>query len=68
MAGTLGAPLAAGAQQVGRMFRVGVLGEEPTATNARGGQRHEPSPTPLATDSHGWIEDANFTFVRRPDR
>jgi putative tryptophan/tyrosine transport system substrate-binding protein len=67
LAGALGAPLVVGAQQGRKVFRIGVLGDEPLETYAK----RRPEVRALADAfinglrDHGWIENENFTFVRR---
>jgi putative ABC transport system substrate-binding protein len=66
LAGALAAPLAAEAQPIGRVYRIGVLAEEPTDTaNRRPEVRVAIGAFNAALRDHGWIENQNFVFVRR---
>jgi len=55
--GLLAAPLAAGAQQAGKVYRIGVLSQAAT----------EPTPVPLVRPLRalGWVEGKNFVFEYR---
>jgi putative tryptophan/tyrosine transport system substrate-binding protein len=66
LAGALAAPLGAGAQQAGKVYRIGILAEEPTDTAYRRPEvRVAIDAFNAALRDHGWIENQNFVFVRR---
>jgi hypothetical protein len=56
--GTLAMPLAAEAQQAGKMYRVGLVSEGPRSSVI---DRLLPS----ALRALGWVENENFVFERR---
>ena len=60
-------PAAAEAQQPGKVYRIGVLAEEPAETymKRRPELRSATEALRLGLQEHGWIENQNFTFVRR---
>src|SRR5262245_44188941 len=60
-------PPAVEAQQPGKVYRIGVLAEEPAETyeKRRPGLRPVSEALRLGLRDHGWIENQNFTFVRR---
>ena len=66
LAGALARPLATEAQQAARVYRIGILADEPTDTaNRPPGVQSAIDAFNTALRDHGWIENQNFVFVRR---
>jgi len=59
----LAAPLAAEAQETGKVVRIGVLGDRELL--ATPGVRLVSDAFTLGLQDHGWIENQNFVFLRR---
>ena len=66
--GLLAAPLAAVAQQAGKVYRIGILrlGPSPSPTQIAEGRRN-PTPFVSALKELGWLDGKNLVYELRPE-